>query len=179
MKRVIAALLLILCIFFIFAGCGDLSGLTDSVLRQKSSVETARNGADSTVLSEAPPTPKPTPVPTPKPTPAPTPKPTPAPTPVPTPAPTPKPTPKPTPAPTPKPTPTPAPTPTPDRGSISDIGSSESNAREYVLNTNTKKFHYPWCKSVSQIKDKNRLDYTATRDEIISKGYVPCKNCNP
>ncbi len=49
----------------------------------------------------------------------------------------------------------------------------------YVLNTNTKKFHYPYCKSADKIKSKNRIDYTGTREEIISMGYVPCKNCNP
>ncbi len=49
----------------------------------------------------------------------------------------------------------------------------------YVLNTNTKKFHLPGCKSVNQMKAKNRLDVDWSRDEVISKGYVPCKNCNP
>ena len=49
----------------------------------------------------------------------------------------------------------------------------------YVLNTNTKKFHLPGCKSVQQMKAKNRQDVDWPRDEVISKGYVPCKNCNP
>ncbi len=50
---------------------------------------------------------------------------------------------------------------------------------DYVLNTNTKKFHYPSCASVKKMKSKNRKDYTGTREEIINKGYDPCKNCNP
>jgi len=49
----------------------------------------------------------------------------------------------------------------------------------YVLNTNTLKFHYPTCGSVSQMKEKNKQEVTLTRDEIIAMGYVPCKNCNP
>ena len=49
----------------------------------------------------------------------------------------------------------------------------------YILNTNTKKFHYPDCKSVKQMKQKNKKEYTGTRDEIIKMGYVPCKNCDP
>ena len=53
------------------------------------------------------------------------------------------------------------------------------SARLYVLNTNTKKFHCPSCTSVSQMKAKNRKDYTGTRDEIIAMGYQPCKRCNP
>ena len=49
----------------------------------------------------------------------------------------------------------------------------------YVLNTNTKKFHRPQCSSVNQMKEKNRQNTTMSYDEIIEKGYVPCKNCNP
>ncbi|MBQ3406088.1 MAG: MBL fold metallo-hydrolase, partial [Lachnospiraceae bacterium] len=49
----------------------------------------------------------------------------------------------------------------------------------YVLNTNTGKFHYPHCGSVSTIKDKNRMDVTWSRDEVIARGYDPCKRCNP
>ena len=50
---------------------------------------------------------------------------------------------------------------------------------DYVLNTNTHKFHYPDCKSVKQMKDKNKKEVHCTRDEVIAQGYEPCKNCNP
>lgn len=49
----------------------------------------------------------------------------------------------------------------------------------YVLNTNTKKFHYPYCASVDEIKASNRSDYTGTRDEVISMGFSPCGRCKP
>ena len=49
----------------------------------------------------------------------------------------------------------------------------------YVANTNTKKFHYPSCSSVNQIKAENRMDYTGSRDDLINMGYEPCKRCNP
>lgn len=49
----------------------------------------------------------------------------------------------------------------------------------YVLNTNTGKFHYPECSSVSSIKAKNRSDTTMSYEEVLAAGYVPCKNCNP
>lgn len=49
----------------------------------------------------------------------------------------------------------------------------------YVLNTNTKKFHYPTCSSVDDMKEKNKQIYTGSRDEVINMGYVPCKRCNP
>ena len=49
----------------------------------------------------------------------------------------------------------------------------------YVLNVNTMKFHLPECSSVKEIKEKNRRDYTGSRDVLIDVGYQPCKNCNP
>lgn len=72
-----------------------------------------------------------------------------------------------TPEPTPEPTPELTPEPTPIPG------------RDYVLNKNTKKFHYPNCSSVEDMKAKNRRDYNGTRDEIISMGYSPCGRCKP
>ena len=49
----------------------------------------------------------------------------------------------------------------------------------FVLNNNTKKFHYPTCGEVSKIKDKNRQDSGLSFDEICAMGYQPCKICNP
>ena len=55
----------------------------------------------------------------------------------------------------------------------------ESQGITYVLNTNTKKFHYPTCSSVDDMKEKNKQTYTGSREEVINMGYVPCKRCNP
>ena len=49
----------------------------------------------------------------------------------------------------------------------------------YVCNTNTKKFHYPDCRSVSQMKEENRLYTDKSRDELLAEGYEPCGGCNP
>ncbi len=50
---------------------------------------------------------------------------------------------------------------------------------DYVLNKNTKKFHYEWCSSADDIKEKNRREFTGTREEVIAKGYEPCGRCKP
>lgn len=50
-------------------------------------------------------------------------------------------------------------------------------AGNYILNENTKKFHYPDCHSVDQMK--NPVGYNGSRDDLIAQGYEPCKNCNP
>lgn len=62
---------------------------------------------------------------------------------------------------------------------VSASDNSASAAREYVLNTNTMKFHYPDCGSVRQMKDKNKKEVTESRDRLISEGYSPCGRCNP
>ncbi len=58
-------------------------------------------------------------------------------------------------------------------------GENSSVEYDYICNTNTKKFHYPDCKSVDQMKEKNKLERTCTREELINEGYSPCGNCNP
>lgn len=50
---------------------------------------------------------------------------------------------------------------------------------KYILNTNTKKFHLEDCESADQIKEKNLGEFEGKREELIKKGYDPCKNCNP
>lgn len=62
--------------------------------------------------------------------------------------------------------------------SRSDTG-SDSEKQTYILNTNTKKFHYPWCSSVSHISSKNKKKYTGKRKYLIREGYSPCGICNP
>ena len=54
-----------------------------------------------------------------------------------------------------------------------------SSSNHYILNKNTKKFHISSCKSVKQMKDSNKIEFNGTREEVISKGYVPCGNCKP
>jgi DNA-entry nuclease len=50
---------------------------------------------------------------------------------------------------------------------------------KYVLNTNTKVFHYPSCASVQEMNPKNKKSFSGTREEAIAKGYSSCGGCNP
>lgn len=124
-------------------------------------------------------------------------EPTPTPTPLPTEAPTPEPTPKPTPSPTPSPTAEPTPQPEEEAESSalmaedSQGGGKGSNFDTYdnpeqqqteatfVLNTNSKKFHDPGCKSVKKIAPKNYATSSSSASGLIAQGYSPCKNCHP
>lgn len=49
----------------------------------------------------------------------------------------------------------------------------------YVLNKNTKKFHYTDCTSVNKIKAKNFGTTVDSRDDVIASGYSPCGSCKP
>jgi len=61
----------------------------------------------------------------------------------------------------------------------SEAQTEAANEDTYIVNTNTGKFHKSSCRSVKQMKESNKSERTATRDELISEGYEPCKNCNP
>lgn len=77
--------------------------------------------------------------------------------------------------PTPEPTPTPTPEPTPEPV----VEEQQPIEQYYIINTNTGKFHYPTCRSIKRMKDKNKLEFTGTRDDVLARGYSPCMICNP
>lgn len=71
------------------------------------------------------------------------------------------------------------PTPSPEPEKQEPVTGSEASQADYILNTNTKKFHYPTCSSVNDMKEKNKQEFFGTRDEAISNGYSPCGRCKP
>lgn len=154
MKR-ISTLLLIVCL--LLAGCGSDSGeLTVETQRQAAvaaSVPTTEETAPPVTQAPTVPTTAPTEVPTEEPTEEATEEPT-------------------------EP-PTEAPTEPAEEPTEKEPEAVSSTGQDYVLNKNTKKFHYPHCSSVSRMKAKNRKDFFGSREEVISMGYVPCKNCDP
>ena len=75
--------------------------------------------------------------------------------------------------------PKPSPTPTPALAATTKLTPEEPEAETYVLNSNTKKFHFPDCKSVNTISPKNRRDFEGSREDVLAMGYVPCKRCKP
>ena len=76
----------------------------------------------------------------------------------------------------------PAPTPTPkpeEQPSEEPETGNQSSQASYILNTNTKKFHYPSCSSVDDMKEKNKQEFFGSRDEAVAQGYSPCGRCKP
>lgn len=72
---------------------------------------------------------------------------------------------------------------TPDsEANESEPGTEEEGATEqaeYILNTNTRKFHKPSCSSASDIAADNKESYVGSRAELIEDGYAPCGRCKP
>ena len=61
---------------------------------------------------------------------------------------------------------------------IYGLARNEQRARERFACTNSKKFHYSWCSSVSDIKEKNKVPFSSVQ-AAEEAGYEPCKKCNP
>ena len=49
----------------------------------------------------------------------------------------------------------------------------------YILNKNSKKIHYPYCSSVDDMSEKNKLYFYGTLSEAKADGYESCGRCKP
>ena len=56
---------------------------------------------------------------------------------------------------------------------IESSETSESSENLYVITPSGKKYHYPTCRTVKNIKEY------LTKEEAEQMGYEPCKICNP
>ena len=66
---------------------------------------------------------------------------------------------------------------------IIDVNAEDISTRspipDYILNTKSKRFHYPWCAGVETMSTKNKQEYYGDRETLIQDGYKPCGTCNP
>lgn len=63
--------------------------------------------------------------------------------------------------------------------SVDDKNTTASGQQQYVLNTNTKKFHLTTCSSATEMNGDSKKLTNKSRDDLIKDGYTPCKKCNP
>ena len=49
----------------------------------------------------------------------------------------------------------------------------------YILNTNSKKYHYEDCPNADSIKEENKEIFNGTKDWLADNGYTPCGSCKP
>lgn len=64
------------------------------------------------------------------------------------------------------------------RGNPSD-STPEKNEMDYIINVKTGKFHYPDCRGVKQMNEKNKRNVTCDRQELLDQGYESCGICHP
>lgn len=68
---------------------------------------------------------------------------------------------------------------TDERATIAPGETQPEAEYDYVLNTNTMRFHIPSCDSVLAMKEKNKRLFSGERETLIENGYTPCGRCNP
>lgn len=68
-----------------------------------------------------------------------------------------------------------------EKNSTKDIAgdkkSQDKLSQQYVLNTNTRRFHLPSCPSVSETREENKENYEGSRSDLVNQGYEPCGRC--
>ena len=62
-------------------------------------------------------------------------------------------------------------------GSHTGVSSSPYDGYTIIVNTNTKKYHVPSCRTVKDMKQKN-MGYSDGSVDLGALGYVPCKICH-
>ena len=57
--------------------------------------------------------------------------------------------------------------------------SADDEKINYIVNTDSKVFHHPWCSFAEKISEENiKLVYNNAY-ELIQEGYQPCGKCHP
>ena len=56
---------------------------------------------------------------------------------------------------------------------------NDAQTIKYIGNKNTKKFHYPDCSSVIQMKESNKEYFRTLREYVVQQGYKACARCCP
>ena len=62
---------------------------------------------------------------------------------------------------------------------LGDENSEAAPAELYIVNMKSKKFHDPECASVSDMEEKNKLEFYGDEEDLVILGYIPCKRCHP
>lgn len=60
-----------------------------------------------------------------------------------------------------------------------DEKNADQSEADYIGNIKSHVFHYTWCGSAAKMKEKNKLYFTGTSQDLIDMGYRSCNNCNP
>ena len=59
------------------------------------------------------------------------------------------------------------------------LSSGNATEHNWLLNTSSKKIHYPDCAAAENISEKNKKYSNKSLSELLAEGYTPCGNCRP
>ena len=57
-------------------------------------------------------------------------------------------------------------------------GAVRAQPEDFVVNVESKIFHYPYCQAVSLMLEENKMYVTATHQEVLAMGYWSCEICH-
>ncbi len=58
-------------------------------------------------------------------------------------------------------------------------GITDTKPAQYVLNIRSNRFHRPECTGLSDMSEKNRVNFFGSRDILLATGFKPCQICMP
>ena len=61
----------------------------------------------------------------------------------------------------------------------SDDDTDEETEVGYIYSINSQKYHLPTCRFVASMNEESKVLFNGTIEELSSRGYLPCKICNP
>lgn len=64
-------------------------------------------------------------------------------------------------------------------GTVTPNPTDDCVKEEYILNTNSKKYHKPSCSGAQSISEKNKKEYIGTKEDLEKQGYDACGICKP
>ncbi|MCI5774540.1 MAG: MBL fold metallo-hydrolase [Erysipelotrichaceae bacterium] len=67
----------------------------------------------------------------------------------------------------------------PSQNANQPTNTKQETSQDYILNTNSLKFHLPTCSSIEKIADHNKETFHGTKSQLLKEGYQACKQCNP
>lgn len=70
-------------------------------------------------------------------------------------------------------------TPIVNENTSTNTNTNTNEAKTYILNTKTLKFHLETCSGVKTMSAKNKREFTGYRQDLIDDGYEPCGLCHP
>ena len=54
---------------------------------------------------------------------------------------------------------------------------SEPTQHDYIIDSNSKTFHYYSCDKYGEIDERRVWSYFGTKEELINRGYSSCERC--